>query len=103
VTRPLALIPVALYGLYVLIQWQDVDDHEADDAGDGVAVGREWAKLAAGLLVILLAVESLVGAVEWLGATLDIPEFLAGVTIIAAPTSLPDALISVRAARGPGA
>jgi cation:H+ antiporter len=100
VTRPLALIPVALYGLYVFIQWQDVDDHEADDAGDGVAVGREWAKLAAGLLVILLAVESLVGAIEWLGATFDIPEFLAGVTILAAATSLPDALISVRAARG---
>jgi len=34
------------------------------------------------------------------GATFDIPEFLAGVTILAATTSLPDALISVRAARG---
>jgi cation:H+ antiporter len=100
VTRPLALIPVGLYGLYVFIQWQDVADHEADAAGDDVAVGREWAKLAAGLGVILVAVESLVGGIEGLNATFGIPEFLAGVTILAAATSLPDALISVRAARG---
>jgi cation:H+ antiporter len=100
VTRPLALIPVGLYGLYVFIQWQDVADHEADAAGDEVAVGREWAKLAAGLGAILVAVESLVGAIEGLNATFGIPEFLAGVTMLAAATSLPDALVSVRAARG---
>ena len=100
VTRPLALILVGLYGLYVFIQWQDVGDHEADDAPDGVAVGREWAKLAAGLLLVVVAVESLVGAIEGLNAAFGIPEFFAGATVLAAATSLPDALISVRAARG---
>jgi len=100
VTRPLALIPLLLYGLYLFIQWQDVGDHESDDTGGDVPVLREWGRLAAGLLVILVAVESLVGAVEGLNATFGIPEFLAGVTIIAAATSLPDALVSVRAARG---
>ncbi|WP_313695301.1 sodium:calcium antiporter [Halorarum halobium] len=100
VTRPLALIPLLLYGLYLFIQWQDVGDHESDDAGGDVNVLREWGRLAVGLLVILVAVESLVGAVEGLNATFGIPEFLAGVTIIAAATSLPDALVSVRAARG---
>jgi cation:H+ antiporter len=100
VTRPLALIPLGLYGLYLFIQWQDVGDHESDDRGRDVDVLREWGRLAAGLLVILLAVELLVGAVEGLNATFGIPEFLAGVTILAAATSLPDALVSVRAARG---
>ncbi|WP_363466511.1 sodium:calcium antiporter [Halogeometricum borinquense] len=100
VTRPLALIPLLLYGLYLFIQWQDVGDHESDDAGGNVNVLREWGRLAVGLLVILVAVESLVGAVEGLNTTFGIPEFLAGVTIIAAATSLPDALVSVRAARG---
>lgn len=100
VTRPLALIPLLLYGLYLFIQWQDVGDHEADDSGGDVNVSREWGRLAVGLLVILIAVELLVGAVEGLNATFGIPEFLAGVTIIAAATSLPDALVSVRAARG---
>jgi cation:H+ antiporter len=41
----------------------------------------------------------LVGAVKGLNATFGIPEFLAGATILAAATSLPDALVSVRAAR----
>jgi cation:H+ antiporter len=100
VTRPLALIPLLLYGLYLFIQWQDVGDHESDDTGGDVTVLREWGRLAVGLLVVLVAVESLVGAVEGLNATFGIPEFLAGVTIIAAATSLPDALVSVRAARG---
>ncbi|MFB6167413.1 MAG: sodium:calcium antiporter, partial [Haloferacaceae archaeon] len=45
------------------------------------------------------AVELLVGAVKGLNATFGIPEFLAGATILAAATSLPDALVSVRAAR----
>jgi cation:H+ antiporter len=96
--RPLALIPLGLYGLYLFIQWQDVSDHDADEV-DGVAVAREWGRLAVGLLVILVAVEQLVGSVESLGHTFDIPEFLAGVTVIAAATSLPDLLVSVRTAR----
>lgn len=100
VTRPLAVIPLLLYGLYLFIQWQDVGDYEGGDDGGDVAVFREWGRLAVGLLVILVAVESLVGAVEGLNATFGVPEFLAGVTIIAAATSLPDALVSVRAARG---
>jgi cation:H+ antiporter len=99
VTRSLALIPLFLYGLYLFIQWQDVEDYRADHRGGDVRVAREWGRLAAGLVVILLAVEALVGAVNGLNATFGIPEFLAGVTIIAAATSLPDALVSVRAAR----
>ena len=99
-TRPLALLPLLLYGLYIFIQWQDVSDHDAGDAPDGVAVGREWGRLAVGLVAILVAVERLVGAVESLGHTFGIPEFLAGVTIVAAATSLPDTLVSVRSAQG---
>jgi cation:H+ antiporter len=98
ITRPLALIPLLLYGLYLFIQWQDVSDHDA--VGDTEAnIGRAWGKLAVGLVVILVAVEQLVGSVEALGTTFGVPEFLAGVTVIAAATSLPDLLVSVRAAR----
>ena len=100
VTRPLAAIPLALYALYLFTQWQDVGDYESEaDPGD-VDAGRQWGKLAVGLLVILVAVEGLVGAVEGLSHTFGVPEFLAGVTIIAAATSLPDMLVSVRSARG---
>jgi cation:H+ antiporter len=77
-----------------------MEDHESDGAGADAAVGREWGRLAVGLFVILVAVELLVGGVKGLNATFGINEFLAGVTVIAAATSLPDALVSVRAARG---
>ncbi|SFK69641.1 cation:H+ antiporter [Halogranum rubrum] len=97
-TRPLAAIPLALYGLYLFIQWQDVNDHEAAES-TVERVGRSWLLLAAGLALILLAVETLVGSVESLSQTFGIPEFLAGVTIVAAATSLPDLLVSVRSAR----
>ncbi|MFB6120510.1 MAG: sodium:calcium antiporter [Halobacteriaceae archaeon] len=98
-TRPLALLPLLLYGLYLFIQWQDVGDHEAAAAPTDISVRGEWGRLAVGLLVILVAVEQLVGGVESLGHTFGIPEFLAGVTIIAAATSLPDLLVSVRTAK----
>jgi cation:H+ antiporter len=99
VTRGLAAIPLLLYGLYLFIQWQNVSDHESDTGGDDIAILRQWGTLAAGLLLILVTVEQLVGAVENLTHTFGIPEFLAGVTIIAAATSLPDTLVSVRTAR----
>ncbi|WP_049907817.1 sodium:calcium antiporter [Haloferax elongans] len=100
ITRPLAAIPLLLYGLYLFIQWQDVDDYDGDTSpDDDIAVAREWGRLALGLGIILVAVEQLVGNVESLGATFGIPTFLAGVTIIAAATSLPDLLVSVRSAQ----
>ncbi|KTG13341.1 sodium:calcium antiporter, partial [Haloferax profundi] len=99
ITRPLALIPLLLYGLYLFIQWQDVGDYEGEFVTDGITVTRQWGRLAVGLLVILIAVEQLVGSVESLGQTFGIPEFLAGVTIIAAATSLPDMIVSVRSAQ----
>ncbi|WP_415380269.1 sodium:calcium antiporter [Halosimplex sp. TS25] len=98
--RPLALVPLALYGLYLFIQAQDTADHVADpEAGAGIDARRQWGYLLAGLLVILVAVHELVGAVETIGAALGVDEFIMGVTIAAGATSLPDALVSVRAAR----
>jgi cation:H+ antiporter len=99
ITRPLAAIPLLLYGLYLFIQWQDVGDHVPDGEGLDRPVWRAWATLGAGLLVILVAVEQLVGAVESLGHEFGVPAFLAGVTVVAAATSLPDTLVSVRSAQ----
>lgn len=99
ITRPVAMVPLLVYGLYLFIQWQDVSDFEASHVGGIASVRRSWGKLLVGLLVILIAVEQLVGGVESLGHTFGIPEFLAGITIIAAATSLPDMLVSVRSAR----
>jgi cation:H+ antiporter len=98
VTRPLAAIPVLLYGVYVFTQYQDTSDFDAPDADD-VDVARQWGWLALSLVVIAVAVEGLVEAAVGFGEFFGTPSFLWGLTVIAAGTSLPDALVSVRAAR----
>ena len=101
ITPGLAVIPLALYGLYLFIQYADTAEHEAGDdvTGDDVDVRRQWAILVLGLVVILVAVEQLVHAIDSIGRTVGVPEFLLGITVLAAATSLPDTLVSVRAAR----
>jgi len=97
ITRPLAVLPLLLYCLYLFIQWQDVSDHESDHVEMNVL--KQWGLLAAGLLVILVTVEQLVHAVDSLGDTIGTPKFLWGITVLAAATSLPDTIVSVQAAR----
>jgi cation:H+ antiporter len=98
VTRPLAAIPVLLYGVYVFTQYQDTADFDAPDPGE-VAVARQWGWLACSLVVIAVAVEGLVEAAVGFGELFGTPSFIWGLTVIAAGTSLPDTLVSVRAAR----
>lgn len=101
--RPLALIPLGLYALYVFIQSQEVGDFEEEEPPTGLAVGREWGRLAVSLVLVVVGVEALVRAALFFGEVTGIPSFVWGITVIAAVTSVPDALISVRLAqRGEG-
>ena len=103
-TRPIALIPFLLYGLYIFLQAQDARDHRAR-----VAAGTEevhdirplwaWGKMLASLVLILAGVEGLIRVALGLGEALNTPSFLWGLTIIAIGTSLPDTLVSIQAAR----
>jgi cation:H+ antiporter len=99
ITRPLALVPLALYGLYIFIQIQDTGDYEQASPPVEINPRRQWAYLLAGLVVILVAVEQLVHWVEAIGTDQGLSQFLLGVTVVAAATSLPDTLVSVKAAR----
>ncbi|MCA9619527.1 MAG: sodium:calcium antiporter [Myxococcales bacterium] len=99
VDRKLAIIPIAMYGLYLFVQWQDVMESDTPASAERIAPGREWLRLLLGLVLIVAAVEGLVRAALVYGEVLGVPSFLWGITIIAAGTSLPDALVSVRAAR----
>jgi cation:H+ antiporter len=98
ITRPLALVPVGLYGLYVFVQFADAAEYDAT-AGRSVAFGRAWATMAGSLVVIVVGVEGLVRAAIALGEAFGTPSFLWGLTVVAAGTSLPDAVVSVLAAR----
>ncbi|MGK7311475.1 MAG: sodium:calcium antiporter [Candidatus Longimicrobiales bacterium M2_2A_002] len=115
-TRPIAMVPLLLYGVYLFLQQQDTAEHRGEgrepgrgpasrreapvaDGATGGDPGRDWLILVAGLVAILLGVEALVRAVLHLGDQFGIPSFLWGVTVVAAATSVPDALVSYRAAR----
>ncbi len=98
-TRPLAMIPIAMYALYLFVQWQDTMEYEAEDADTEISVGREWLRLGLSLLIILVGVEGLVRAAIGFGEVFGTPSFLWGITVIAAATSIPDTFVSVRAAR----
>jgi cation:H+ antiporter len=98
-TRWLAAIPFALYGLYLFVQWQDTLEHEAAPHDLDVRPLWEWGKLVLSLGLIIAGVEGLLRAAIRFGEIFDTPSFLWGITVVAAATSVPDAFVSVRAAR----
>ena len=97
-TPPLALFPLATYGLYVFLQHQDARDYVSEGTV-GVSPAREWGTLLVTLVVIAVGVEGIVRAALSFGEIFGTPSFLWGVTVIAAGTSLPDAFVSIRAAK----
>ena len=97
-TPTLVVLPLATYGVYVFLHQQDAGDHVARETVD-VNPGREWAKLAGALVVVAVGVEGIVRGALSLGAVFGTPTFLWGLTVIAAGTSLPDAFVSLQAAR----
>lgn len=97
--RGLALLPVAVYGLYLFLQYQDTMELDAGADAGGVRPLREWALLAGSMALILAGVEGLVRAAISFGELLGTPSFLWGITVVAAGTSVPDAFVSIRAAR----
>ena len=98
VTRTLALLPLALYGLYLFIQYEEVKDHRRVAVRNlDVRPLREWSILVGCVGLILFGVEVLLRCAIELGQQLETPTFLWGLTVVAAATSIPDTLISVRA------
>lgn len=100
VTRPLALLPLLLYGLYLYLQVLAVQDHVGDSPPDSPTPLGQWLWLGLSLLLILVGTEGLVRAAIGLGDWFGTPSFLWGLTVVAAGTSVPDMLVSVRAAYG---
>ncbi|QCK16656.1 sodium:calcium antiporter [Mangrovivirga cuniculi] len=103
VTRELALIPFLLYGLYIYLQFVDTKEHREKTNGDNRKEHEEiwkiWLKLVISLVLILVSVEGLVRGALFLGEYFNTPDFFWGITVIAAATSVPDAVVSIRAAQ----
>ncbi|WP_148863692.1 sodium:calcium antiporter [Marinobacter fonticola] len=99
INRWLALMPIALYGLYIFVQYQDTLDQGEKVDTTGISAPKEWGKLGLSLIVIVIGVEGLVRAAINFGEIFNTPSFLWGITVVAAGTSIPDAFVSIRAAR----
>ncbi len=100
VNRPIAVIPIALYGLYVFLQQQDASETPQDSSPpEDIRVIWQWLRLLFGLGLIVISVEGLVRAAIGLGDILQTPNFLWGLTTIAIATSLPDTFVSIKSAR----
>jgi len=106
ITRPLALLPVGFYGLYIFLQHQDTMEYRIQQRENGLhaqkiqgGAGRLWLRLVLGLAFIGIGVEGLVRSVIILGDVFNTPHFFWGLSVIAAATSLPDAFVSIQAAR----
>jgi cation:H+ antiporter len=97
-TPPLAVLPLATYGIYIFLHQQDASEHVAAETID-VSPLREFGTLTVALVVIAVGVEGIVRAALSFGQIFGIESFLLGLTVIAAGTSLPDAFVSVRAAQ----
>jgi cation:H+ antiporter len=99
-TRPLALLPLLLYGLYLFMQYEEVRDHRQKVARvPGIDPARQWLILVLCIGLICVGVEVLLRCAIALGELLETPTFLWGMTIVAAATSIPDTLISMKEAK----
>lgn len=99
-TRPLALLPLVFYGLYLFLHHQEASEQRGRPAEEpAIRPGRQWLELAGSMLGIVVGVEGLVRMALALGESLGVASFFWGATMIAAATSIPDAILSVRAAR----
>jgi cation:H+ antiporter len=98
-TRPLALLPLGFYLLYVYLQYHEVRDHRPPAPAPALRPFREWVSMAGSMLVVALGVELLIRTALDLGRLLGTPSYFWGATMIAAATSMPDLFLSVRAAR----
>jgi len=102
-TRGIALLPVLLYGFYLLLQQQEnIAYRQQNNKEDKVAapsIRREWLRFGLSLILIVLSVEGLVQSVLFLGDYFDTPHFAWGAIVLAAATSVPDAVVSIRIAR----
>jgi len=99
VNRNLALIPLALYLLYIFIQHLDTMEYEPEETKEQIKPMKQWGLLGLSLALILLSVEGLVRSAIGLGNFFNTPSFLWGITVIAAGTSIADAFVSIKAAR----
>lgn len=102
ITRELAILPIILYVLYLILQQEETRayrrDANDDDHPKSNNIGKVWLRFGISLILIVGSVEALVRGVLFLGEYFQTPNFVWGATVLAAATSVPDAIVSIKGA-----
>jgi cation:H+ antiporter len=97
ITPLLSVIAILLYCVYVFDQWESLKNSNIEEEISSNIL-KNWIMLFVSLILIAVSVEGLLRAVLFFGDYFGTPSFLWGITVVAAGTSLPDALVSIRQA-----
>lgn len=99
ITFELAILPLAMYGLYIFIQYEETVEYDAPKTDNDIRIVRQWGLLLGSFVLIAVGVEGLLRMAISFGDFFGTPSYIWGLTIIAAVTSLPDTFVSITAAR----
>lgn len=100
-TRGIAAIPVFVYFLYLYLNQQENLVYRKINIGPSEkksGIGKVWLRFGFSLVLIVVSVEGLVRGAIFLGEYFETPSFIWGVLVLAAATSVPDAIVSIRQA-----
>ena len=87
---------LVLYGVYVILLAGGKSGASDLERTESTNVPKQAGLFAAGLVVVLVGVESMVTMTVQLSAALDAPPFLVSVTVLSAMSSFPDLLVGVK-------
>ena len=87
---------LVLYGVYVILLVGGQSGAAERETVESTNVPKQVALFAAGLVVVLAGVESMVGMTVEISVALDAPSFLISVTVLSVMSSFPDLLVGVK-------
>jgi len=89
---------LVLYGVYVVLLVGGKSGTSGQQKTESTNVPKQLGLFAAGLIIVLVGVESMIGMTLQISDALSAPPFLISVTVLSAMSSFPDLLVGVKMA-----
>jgi cation:H+ antiporter len=96
----LGLLAAYLYVTYLWArQGQEAEDETGGDAHELMSMGKAWAMVVGGLVLVIIGARILVPAASEIAIRLSVPEDVIAATMVAFGTSLPELMTAIAAVR----